>query len=167
MAPALVIVIGLAGGALAAVPASATVSPAVQIGAPPGQIGTSPAQQLGAPLGLLVPALPGTPSTPFGNVMTQLQDAKTGLDLDSNYVNPASPATGAVYTDPGNGGSYQNWILLNNTDANGDATGQFRLQDVQTGLCLDSNYVNPASPATGAVYTDPCNGGTYQNWGLG
>jgi hypothetical protein len=39
-------------------------------------------------------------------------------------------------------------------------------QDAQTGLCLDSNYQDPAAsnPSQGAVYTDGCNGGNYQNW---
>lgn len=39
------------------------------------------------------------------------------------------------------------------------------LSNYQTNLCLDSNGSDPAYPAVGAVYTDPCNGGnTYQNW---
>ena len=40
------------------------------------------------------------------------------------------------------------------------------IQNVQTGLCLDSNSQDPAAsnPSQGAVYTDGCNGGNYQNW---
>src|ERR1017187_1320758 len=45
-----------------------------------------------------------------------------------------------------------------------DVTTQFT--DGQTGFCLDSNYSDPAYPAVGAVYTDPCNGGAYQKWGI-
>lgn len=44
------------------------------------------------------------------------------------------------------------------------ASSLFNFIDAQTGLCLDSNYSNPAYPAVGAVYTDSCNGGTYQRW---
>jgi hypothetical protein len=89
--------------------------------------------------------------------VTTFYDAQTGLYLDSNYSNPAYPSVGAVYTDPGNGGNYQNWIV----EQNGPIA---KIVDAQTGLCLDSNYSNPAYPSVGAVYTDPCNGGNYQNW---
>lgn len=40
------------------------------------------------------------------------------------------------------------------------------IQDSQTFFCLDSNYSNPDYPANGAVYTDLCNGGPYQQWSL-
>jgi hypothetical protein len=87
-----------------------------------------------------------------------LQDYQTYLCLDSNYSSPSDPAVGAVYTDPCNGGNYQNWNLT---------TAGPVLQNAQTGLCLDSNYSDPANPAVGAVYTDPCNGGAYQDWYFG
>jgi hypothetical protein len=46
------------------------------------------------------------------------------------------------------------------------AASTFPLPNAQTGLCLDSNYHDPAAsnPSQGAVYTDGCNGGNYQNW---
>jgi hypothetical protein len=95
----------------------------------------------------------------------QLVDDQTGYCLDSNYSDPdlsAFGATlGAVYTDPCNGGPYQQWAITSN--ANGTVT----LTDVQTGYCLDSNSLNPDVPATGRVYTDPCNGGVYQQWYVG
>jgi Ricin-type beta-trefoil lectin domain len=100
-------------------------------------------------IGLAAPASASTTSVYI--------DYQTGLCLDSNYSNPAYPATGAVYTDPCNSGNYQNW----QTNDNGSTDTRV---DAQTGLCLDSNYSNPAYPATGAVYTDPCNSGNYQNW---
>jgi hypothetical protein len=95
--------------------------------------------------------------------LISLSDHQTGLCLDSNYSNPAYPATGAVYTDPCNGGTYQQWFIDFPNEVP-PANDPLTIVDNQTGLCLDSNYSNPAYPATGAVYSDPCNGGTYQQW---
>jgi hypothetical protein len=90
---------------------------------------------------------------------TQFVDLQTNLCLDSNFSNPAYPATGAVYTDGCNGGRYQQWIFQAGPSGH-------EIINVETGFCLDSNYSNPAYPAVGAVYTDPCNGGKYQQWGM-
>jgi hypothetical protein len=68
-----------------------------------------------------------------------IHDAQTGRCLDSN-------TTGSAYSQPCNGGNYQNW-----------QTSGTNLIDAQTGRCLDSN-------TTGSAYTQPCNGGNYQNW---
>jgi hypothetical protein len=69
-------------------------------------------------------------------------DNETNLCLDSNY-------NGNVYTQPCNGGNYQNWYETLSSAA--------ILHNNQTGRCLDSNY-------NGNVYTLPCNGGKYQEW---
>jgi serine/threonine-protein kinase len=69
-------------------------------------------------------------------------DGQTNLCLDSNY----NAFNHNVYTDPCNGGNYQNWQFVLNT-----------IVDAQTGLCLDSDIY-------GNVYTDSCNTGNYQNW---
>jgi hypothetical protein len=98
--------------------------------------------------------------TYVGNGTVTLTNAQTGYCLDSNSLNPDDPATGRVYTDPCNSGTYQQWYVGTS------ATGAWFLQDAQTGLILDSNYSDPNNPAVGAVYTDPCNGGTYQQWGF-
>jgi hypothetical protein len=100
-------------------------------------------------------------SASTGVAQTQFVDQQTEFCLDSNYSNPAYPAVGAVYTDPCNGGRYQQWIITYN------GAGPVTLTDAQTGFCLDSNYSNPAYPAVGAVYTDPCNAGRYQQWWVG
>jgi Ricin-type beta-trefoil lectin domain len=90
---------------------------------------------------------------------TAFVDQQTGHCLDSNYQNPDSVyAVGAVYTDPCNGGTYQEWAVT--YIGNGTVT----LTDVQTGYCLDSGYSSPSYPAVGSVYTDPCNGGRWQEW---
>ena len=91
----------------------------------------------------------------------QFVDAQTGNCLDSNYSDPNNPAVGAVYTDPCNGGAYQEWAVT--YVGNGTVT----LTDAQTGYCLDSNYSDPDNTPLGAVYTDPCNGGAYQQWYVG
>jgi len=116
-----------------------------------------------AALGLVpVTALADTPAAHAETVVTTtIIDSQTDLCLDSNYSNPAYPANGAVYTDPCNGGTFQDWSLSSIPN-----TQSVTITDVQTGLCLESNFVNPAVPATGKVYTEGCTGGTAQDWAV-
>lgn len=71
-------------------------------------------------------------------------NAATNLCLDNN-------ASGSVYTQTCNGGSYQKW-----TNQPGSYGGD-TLTNLATGYCLDSN-------PGGSVYALPCNGGPYQQW---
>ena len=70
-------------------------------------------------------------------------DQATGRLLDSN-------ASGNVYTNEPNGGTFQQWILY------AGPNGNIFMQDVATGLFLDGNGTN--------VYTNSFNGGTFQQW---
>jgi hypothetical protein len=97
--------------------------------------------------------------TPAGSsvAFTQFSDQQTGFCLDSNYSDPGNPQWGAVYTDPCNGGLFQEWAMT------AQANGTVLLTDVQTGYCLDSNPSNPSD----TVYTDPCVGDASQEWYIG
>ena len=72
------------------------------------------------------------------------QNLATGRCLDSN-------TSGSVYTLGCNGGSFQKWNVI----ANSDGTRSFR--NLATSRCLDSN-------TSGSVYTLGCNGGSFQRW---
>ncbi|CAF4485226.1 unnamed protein product [Rotaria sp. Silwood2] len=79
-----------------------------------------------------------------GTVKVTIQNAQTGLRLDSN-------ADGQAYTHVPNGGPYQVWQIINTNE------NSFNLKDNATGLVLDSNE-------NGNVYTLTGNGGAYQKW---
>ncbi|MBS2545247.1 ricin-type beta-trefoil lectin domain protein [Catenulispora sp. NL8] len=60
-------------------------------------------------------------------------------------------SNGSVYTGACNGGGYQNWIIIPNSD------GSWELQDSASGQCLDGNGTS--------VYASPCGSGNdYQHW---
>jgi Ricin-type beta-trefoil lectin domain len=101
--------------------------------------------------------------TPAGDPQVTVSNVRTGRCLDSDAPNPADPGIDVVTTDPCNGAAAQEWYVEPDVAADGGLV----FMDVQTGLILDSNYRAPAAPAgIGAVYTDPGNGGNYQNWGV-
>lgn len=89
-----------------------------------------------------------SPSASYANpsiaAVETYKNLATGYCLDSN-------AARQVYTLGCNGGSYQRWTVI----VNSDGTRSFK--NVATGYCLDSN-------AARSVYTLGCNGGSYQRW---
>jgi hypothetical protein len=77
---------------------------------------------------------------------------QTGQCLDGNFLNPALPSDGAIFTSPCDGNSLsQHWFLTSGMG------GTFVLMNMRTGRLLDSNLA-------GAVYGQTANGGNFQNW---
>lgn len=101
-----------------------------------------------------LPAFPALPGFIGGAsaVQTTLTDAQTGLCLDDN--------AGAVKTDQCGGQPSQQWSMA-------AAGATVVITNQQTGQCLDGNFLNPALPSDGAVFTSPCNGSSLsQQWFL-
>jgi hypothetical protein len=98
------------------------------------------------------PALPAF-SGSFPSANTTLQDAQTNLCLDDN--------SGTVQTDQCGADGSQQWSVM----AAGNP--EVVIANVQTGLCLNSNYQNPADPSVGAIFTSTCDGSNpSQYWFL-
>jgi hypothetical protein len=98
-------------------------------------------------------------------------NAATGLVLDSNSQAPdAAAGTGAVYTDPANGGDYQNWGVTVfpalPAFAGGTSPTTSTIQDAQTNLCLNDNGPDPAGPGSDSVSTGQCDGTASQQWSI-
>jgi len=78
-----------------------------------------------------------------GKIIT-LENLGTAMFLDSR-------ANRSVYTNKGNGGNYQKWVLK------ASDSGTYTFTNLATGLRLDSNE-------RGEVYAFPANDGNFQKW---
>jgi hypothetical protein len=79
----------------------------------------------------------------------EIRDFKTGKCLDS-------AGNGHTSTNPcGHDNNYQHWIIQPMGTLNGKEVNRF--VNVATSRCLDSN-------TAGSLYSESCNGGSFQNW---